>query len=366
MAETATDRQDRVPDEQRHLWAYPRPGRHGARRWLPSWRLATVASLAVVALVIGAGVALYASVEIPEVDAQVSYQTTSVYFADPQDSTGAGAKIGDLPGINRTVIACDDIPQHVKDAVVASEDRTFYTNSGVDARGIARSVRSGQQGSWTLTQQYVENYYGSAGSGFKGRLDDAILAVKIDRQQSKDQILCNYLNVVYWGRGQTHGIQAAAQAYFAKDAKDLTVSQAALLAGIIPSPNKWDPAKNPDTAQVRWTRTLDYLAADTSLKSHLTPSQKDDLVFPQMCTDPTATTGDCVVTYEPERAYTGPTADLMVSAAEEAAALVGVSADDLAHGGYTIVTTVDEQTQAKAGPYVVSRVIGPEGKVWTR
>jgi len=334
-----------------------------------------------VALVAGLGFAAYSSVEIPAFDAEINDQTTTVYYADPNDPAGRGPKMGDYPGVRREIIeGCAEIPQYVKDAVVASEDRSFYSNSGVDPRGIARALynnlakKGGRQGASTLTQQYVDNYYGGTRHGYLGKAQEALLAVKISKEQSKDTILCNYLNTIFWGRGKTHGIQAAAQAYFAKDAKDLTVTQAALLAGIIPSPINWDPANNPEKAEQRWKRTLGYMVDGKDLKFHLTAAEKNELVFPPMCPtedeagvavvvdrdDPADDNGggsevaaaeqdgDCVIWHRPEPAYEGPNGYLMEMARQEAAKLVGVSEAELMRGGYTVITTVDQRMQDMA------------------
>ena len=96
-----------------------------------------------------------------------------------------------------------------------------------------------------------------------GKLKEAILAVKIAQTQDKDTVLCNYLNTIYLGRS-AYGIQAAAQAYFGKDAKDLTVPEAAMLAGIIPSPSNWDPAVNAKQAKSRFERVINIMKEDAT------------------------------------------------------------------------------------------------------
>ncbi|MDR3068418.1 MAG: transglycosylase domain-containing protein, partial [Cellulomonas sp.] len=326
---------------RRRFWNYPRPGYRGLHRWLPSWRFVLLSMITVVGLVAGLGVAAYSSIKIPDVDADINDQTTTVYFADParsDDRSARGAKMGEYPGVKREIIGCEDIPQHVKDAVVASEDRSFWTNSGVDPRGIARALYNNlkggrQQGASTLTQQYVENYYGGTRHGYAGKAQEALLAVKINQQQSKDEIICNYLNTIYWGRGKTYGIQTAAQTYFGKDAKDLDVSEAALLAGIIPSPINWDPVDNPEKAKQRWNRTLDYMVSDPNLKTGLTAAQRAEMTFPQ------------ALPYEPEPVYEGSDGYLLVQARQEAANLLVVSEEELMRGGYTIITTIDETMQ---------------------
>jgi len=351
MSDATGDRKDALSDpepgsdEPRHPWAYPRPRRHGVRRWLPSWRLGSVAGVVVVCLVVVVGAVGYASVEIPAFNAEINHQTTSVYFADPADPAGRGEKMGDYPGVRREIVDCGEIPRHVKEAVVASEDRGFYSSG--DVRGVARALFNAEDRNPTLTRQYVDNFYSTSGSGYFGRLSDAVVTAKVSREQSKDTILCNYLNVVYWGRGQTHGIQAAAQAYFAKDAKDLTVTQAALLAGIIPSPVNWDPANNPEKAEQRWERTVTTMVEDKDFP--LTAAQKDELVFPSMC-QPGGTpgAGDCVIAFQPESVYEGPNGYLMEMAGQEAADLVGVPRADFTRGGYTVITTVDQRMQDMA------------------
>ncbi len=133
---------------------------------------------------------------------------------------------------------------------MASEDRTFYENAGISPTGMARALvnnlRGGAtQGGSTITQQYAERYYaGQTTTDYVGKAKETLLAVKIAQSEDKQQVLGNYLNTIYLGRG-TYGIQAAAEAYFGVNAADLTISQAALIAGIIPSPSNWDPLVEP-------------------------------------------------------------------------------------------------------------------------
>ena len=222
-------------------------------------------------LVLGLGVAAYAKIQVPDPNAAVSAQSTKVYFASEDGSSDRGALMGTYPGIKRQIIDYSTLPKYVGQAVVASEDQSFFTNSGVDPRGIVRAfvnnVTGGaRQGASTLTEQYVENYYMGATHDYVGKAKEALLAIKISRNETKDQILGRYLNTIYFGRG-AYGIQAAAEAYFGVDAKSLTVSQAAMLAGIIPSPSNWDPAVSPDKAQARWSRTLDFMVSGGWLKA---------------------------------------------------------------------------------------------------
>ena len=139
------------------------------------------------------------------------------------------------------------MPKHVRDAVVAAEDRTFWTNKGIDPKGILRAAFSNAsggstQGASTITQQYVKIYYLSSERTFKRKIKEAFVSLKLQKQLSKAKILEGYLNTIYFGRG-AYGIQAAAQAYFQVDAKDLTVRQGAVLAAVLNSPNSFDPAQ---------------------------------------------------------------------------------------------------------------------------
>src|SRR5699024_5361557 len=109
------------------------------------------------------------------------------------------------------------------------------------------------------------------------KFTEAMLAIKIDQQLSKEEILDSYLNVIYFGR-RSYGIQTAAQAYFEKDAADLSVSEAAALAGIIPSPTNWDPAVNPEKAEERWNYVLDGMVEG----GWLSQAERAEQEFPEV------------------------------------------------------------------------------------
>ena len=167
---------------------------------------------------------------------------------------------------NREIISCEGLPDYIGNAIVASENRTFYTDKGLDLKGIARAfinnvTKGTRQGGSTITQQYAERYYMGETTSYVGKAREAIMAIKIAQTESKDEVLCNYMNTIYLGRN-SYGIQAAAKAYFNKDAKDLTLSEAAMIAGIIPSPSTWDPADNADMAKSRFKRVLNIMQED--------------------------------------------------------------------------------------------------------
>ncbi|HEV7536604.1 MAG TPA: transglycosylase domain-containing protein, partial [Acidimicrobiia bacterium] len=154
------------------------------------------------------------------------------------------------------------MPPTMKIAVVASEDHEFYNHSGVDWRGIARAFwadvqkRQLKQGGSTITQQLAKNLYTDGSRTIGRKAKEALIAAQIERVLSKDEILAKYLNTVYMG-DSVFGVQAAAQSYFKKDAKDLTLSEAALLAGVLPAPSLYSPRTHPQAAETRRNEVLD-------------------------------------------------------------------------------------------------------------
>lgn len=276
---TATSSGSSAP--KRRFFDYPRSGYEGLHRWLPSWRFTVGTILAVGFLGAGAVVAAYASTTIPNQADDTRAQTTTVYYANNPDGS-QGSVMGTFAAQKRTLVEYPTLPEYVGQAVAAAEDKTFFTNnSGISITGMGRALinnlRGGPtQGGSTLTQQYVERYYvAETTTDYVGKFRETLLAIKIARVESKPKIMERYLNTIYFGR-DSYGIQAASQSYFAKDAKDLTVAEAALLAGIIPSPNNWDPAKAPDKAEARWNIVLDSMEEE----GWLTAADRATLTFP--------------------------------------------------------------------------------------
>jgi penicillin-binding protein 1A len=190
--------------------------------------------------------------EKPQADSRVS----TVYAVD-------GTPIGEFKEAeSRVVIPADQIPKTIKIAVVASEDHEFYKHSGVDWRGIARAFwadvqkRQLKQGGSTITQQLSKNLYTDGSRTIVRKAKEALIAAQVERVLSKDEILAKYLNTVYMG-DSVFGVEAAAQSYFHKDAKDLTLSESALLAGVLPAPSLYSPRTHPQAAETRRNEVLD-------------------------------------------------------------------------------------------------------------
>lgn len=273
----------------------------------------------------------YSRVPVPTPADFAEYQTTTVYYADGTTPMGSFAEQ------NRVIVEGDTIPEHVRQAVVAAEDRTFYENPGVNPAGIARALwqnlRGGnQQGGSSITQQYAERYYyGKTVTDYRGKIEEAFLAIKLARSQDKDEILANYLNTIYFGR-DSYGIETAARAYFGLGVADLDVSQAALLAGVIPSPNNFDPRVSQEQAERRWNYVLDGMV-DTGA---LTQSERDSQVFPE------------VIEFSRSDTYAGPQGYLLDMVRREITSRSPITDEELDHAGYRIVTTIDPALQQMA------------------
>jgi membrane peptidoglycan carboxypeptidase len=316
----------RTPSRRRKgLIDYPRYGKTGVRRWLPSWRLVLGVFLTLAAIGIGGLAYAYQSTDIPPPGAFVDAQTTTVYYSD------GTTEMGTFGVQKRVIIDQAQIPQHVKDAVVAAEDRSFYENPGINPAGILRAlytnIRGGQrQGGSSITQQYAERYYfDDTVDTYSGKFKEALLAVKLDRAQDKDEILGNYLNTIYFGR-DSYGIETAAKSYFGVSASELTISQAALIAGIIPSPNNWDPQVNPEKAEARWNYVLDGMVETGTLSQ----ADRDAQVYPPAIDEVQSDT------------FAGPQGYLLDMVERELASQASITGDDLRYNGYKIVTTIDK------------------------
>jgi membrane peptidoglycan carboxypeptidase len=195
-------------------------------------------------------------------------------------------------GTNRIPVPLSKVPQQVRWAVLAAEDRNFYSEPGVSIKGTLRAalhdvVGGDVQGGSGITQQYAKNAYLNDSRTLSRKLRELAIAVKLSRQYSKDQILEWYLNTVYFGRG-TYGIEAASEAYFGVGVEKLNVAQGALLAGLLRSPGYYDPAANPGPAHERWRYVMDGLVTT----HHLTAEREAKIAFPKTRPDHSHSTSD--------------------------------------------------------------------------
>ncbi len=307
-------------------------------RWV---RRILVALLALFLALVGTVWVAYELTTVPAPHPETVSQST--VFLDSQ-----GEYLGRRGPVDRQDVDLAQVPRHVQDAVIAAENRSFRTDSGVSPSAIVRAAMatlSGgeRQGGSTITQQYVKNALLSPEQSLGRKAREALIAVKLDRTRSKYAILEGYLNTVYFGRGAA-GIESAARNYFGVDAKDLTVSQGAALAAIINRPTYYEragsDAKVTVTLQKRWRWVLDAMRSSGSI----TAAQRSSAAFPAFRFYPP---GDS----DGQRQY------LIDAAAAEAARRLGISQDQLARGGYTVRTTFDLSTQ-----YAVSERVRERGR----
>ncbi|WZU35120.1 Penicillin-binding protein 1A [Rhodococcus ruber] len=208
----------------------------------------------------------YVVQEVPRPGDLKTNQVATVYAAD---GSTVITKVVPPEG-NRTEVGLDEIPEHVRNAVLAAEDRDFYSNPGFSVSGFARAARDnilGREsagGGSTITQQYVKTALVGSERTLTRKMKELVLASKMANQWSKDDILAAYLNTIYFGRG-AYGIAAASAAYFGKPVGELTVEEGAVLASSIQLPSLLDPETNPEGAQARWNYVLDGMVTAGTL-----------------------------------------------------------------------------------------------------
>ena len=225
--------------------------------------LAALALTGMLAAII-AFIVLYQVIDVPEENEDFKAQTSFVYYGDGKDEVGKYATQ------NRVAVSLEDVPKSLQDAVVAAENKSFWTDSGIDPKGILRAAFSNAKaggtvgGGSTITQQYVKILYLSSERSLTRKVKEAIVSLKIQREMDKQEVLEGYLNTIYFGRG-AYGVQAASRAYFNVDVEDLSLRQSAVLASVLNSPNALDPANGEDSKaelKERYDYTLNRMAAD--------------------------------------------------------------------------------------------------------
>ncbi len=243
------------------------------RRWWWVWLIIGIPFLGAVG-VGGTLVYMYLHLEIP--DAPPPLQTTYVYD-----------KQGDLlttfhAAVNRTIIPIEEMPTSLRQAVIATEDKDFYTHPGIDPVGIARAAwadltqGSVEQGGSTITQQYVKNVYTGDERTIARKVKEALLAIKLEQQYTKDQILSKYLNTIYFGHG-AYGVQAAAKTYWDKDASDLSAVQSATLAATIAAPSRYDPLSGDNATRHLVKQRRNYVLDRMVSQDYLEAAQASEM-----------------------------------------------------------------------------------------
>jgi membrane peptidoglycan carboxypeptidase len=320
--------------------AAARPGKTQAktakkRSWPKRIALALVVVL-LVGVIGAAGLVVYGytTTQRPNANADFQTATTFVYYNNGK------SQLGSFAVQNRQPLSFEEIPQNVKEGVVAAENRDFWTDQGVSIRGMFRAawviLRGGDlQGGSTITQQYIKIMYLNSEQTVTRKFRELFLAYKINKEMSKEEILTDYLNTIYFGRG-AYGIQAASKAYFDVDAEDLTTQQAAVLISVINNPSLFDPGV--DEANIpRLTERYTYVLNSMAETGAITPAEAAEYAatlpkFPEVKIN--------------ER-YGGPKGFLLKMVEKE---LVGAGFDPsrISGGGLKITTTFDKADQNAA------------------
>ncbi len=306
--------------------------RRGWRRWF-TWKKLSLYAFGMFLLgILGIGVA-FAMTDVPAANDFSRSQATIVYWSD------GTTELGRFSAENRESVDIEDIPEHVRHAVIAAEDRSFYDNSGFDPLGIARagwnSITGGEiaGGGSTITQQYVKNYYLTQEQTISRKVKELFISVKIDQQLDKDQILQDYLNTIWFGRG-TYGVQTASRTYFGKNIGDLTLEEGAALASILRNPGRYDPTLGEDNL-ARFNERFRYVLDGMVEKGWLDQATADAAVAPT------------VLPEQKSNQYAGPNGYLLQQVKKELEA-AGLDPVEIETGGLRVVTTFDPKAQTAA------------------
>src|SRR5215208_7698724 len=239
-----------------------------------------------------------------------------------------------LAGANRLKVSLSEVSPQFITAVLAREDTRFYDHKGIDWRGVVRALArdvvsmSAKEGASSLTMQLARNSLPLGGRTFSRKLLEAMVALRIERQFTKQQILELYVNRIYFGTG-CYGVETASQAYFGKNASKLNLSEAALLAGLIRGPNRFSPLRNPQGAAVQRDAVLDRMV---SLKK-VTPSQAEQARRTKIVTHP--------------KRMPQIQENYAMDAVQRALSQI-LTEDQMDDGGFSIYTTLDPAVQNSA------------------
>ncbi|MFR9797516.1 transglycosylase domain-containing protein [Streptomyces sp. MS06] len=331
------------PPARKRFIDYPRAGKYGWQRWVPSWKLVSALFVGFFGSMVAVAGIGYAMVGVPNVDKTATAENNVYYWADNTPMVATGGET------NRQIVDLSQIPKAMQHAVVSQENKTFYTDSGIDPKGIARAVfnmaRGGEtQGGSTITQQYVKNaMLADQSQTLSRKFKEIFVSIKVGATVKKDDIMAGYLNSAYYGRN-AYGIQAAARAYFNKDAVDLNQGECAFLAAMLKGATYYDPAGSVSidpsaTPQANSQRALHQMQ-DTLDKmveyGYLSPTDRAKFRTLPKWQNPRSNTrlgGQIGYLVDLAKGYLINNTD--------------ITADDLQRGGYSIYTTFDKKKVQK-------------------
>ena len=284
-----------------------------------------------------AGATLFAfawfTVSIPDPNAYVNSQSTIIQYSD-------GTEIGRVGTQNRQILPLAKIPLKMRYAVMAAEDRNYYSNRAFSPTGIARAIlnnlKSGSlngEGGSTITQQYAKTAFLTPSRTIQRKIKELVISLKLENALTKDQILENYLNTIYFGRG-SYGVQTASQQYFNRNVDQLSLSQIAVIASILRSPGFYDPALSKEN-KVRLENRFKYVIQGMLDKKWITEAEAKAAKMPVVT--PRTTSGQ----------LSGPKG-YIIDAVQKELSKLGFTQDQLLVGGYVIKTTLESRAQRSA------------------
>jgi membrane peptidoglycan carboxypeptidase len=273
------------------------------------------------------------TVSIPDPNAYVNSQATVIQYAN-------GDEIGRIGTQNRQILPIAQIPINMRNAVLAAEDRKFYSNHAFSVTGIARALlnnlKSGDlnsEGGSTITQQYAKTAFLTSSRTIERKIKELVIAMKLENALTKDQIFENYLNTIYFGRG-SYGVQTASQQYFNRNVDQLNLSQTAVIASILRSPGYYDPSLSEENG-VRLEKRFNYVIAGMLNEGWITQEQADNAKFPTVA--PRVTSGS----------LSGPKGHV-ISQVQRDLGRLGFTDEQLLEGGLVIRTTLVQKAQQSA------------------
>jgi membrane peptidoglycan carboxypeptidase len=273
----------------------------------------------------------YFTVDVPDANAYVNSQSTIFQYSN-------GEEIGRVGTQNRQIVPLAKIPLKVRQAVLAAEDKSFYSNKAFSVTGILRAAFNNLtggslQGGSTITQQYAKTAFLTPSRTIQRKVRELVIAIKLENELSKDQIFESYLNTIYFGRG-SYGVMTASQQYFNRNVDQLTLSQAAVIASILRSPGLYDPVFAEGNAE-RLANRFEYVKNNMLEEGWLTEAEAAKMKLPEVA--PRATSGQ----------LSGPKGHV-IEAVQKELAKFGFTPDQLLVGGLVIKTTLDQQAQQSA------------------
>ncbi|GAA4538756.1 penicillin-binding protein [Streptomyces violaceochromogenes] len=326
-------------------------GKSGIRR-LFTWKKILGTFLGLCLLGMGAFIVLYMVIDIPEGNADAKRQSNIYKYSDGSIMARDGK-------VNRENVDLSRVPKEVRLTFVAAENKTFYKDAGVDLKGTARGLLNtlsgrGAQGGSTITQQYVKNYYLTQEQTVSRKLKEMVISLKLDREKPKDYILAGYINTSYYGRN-AYGIQAAAQAYYRKDAEKLSVAQGAYLAALLQAPSQYDWAVASENGKKLVKQRWNYVLNNMVDEGWLSASDRAGMKFP-VPEEPKPAPG-----MEGQKGYlvNAANAALEKQLVAQGAADSAKQAEALVNaGGWTLTLNIDKKKQAALEKSVKQQLTG--------